>query len=208
MDINDFRRIINGNYPYPGYNFCMFLDGYKIGFKSVSGLTLKNDSYAPFHESGSNFELEVHRNAKTELNRLTLTKGVGTFNPSKIMSKINVMLMLVYSESGQPVRGYAFSAGYVESVTVSEFDAQDSRVIIDTTVILYDRAAEVDLTGSSSVEAYALQQTNLAVEKSFRQLQNAANAAKISEHNAKVKAKLKELQKKLNKKNQKKRIEY
>ncbi len=208
VNIKDYRRIINGSYPYPGYNFCMFLDGYKIGFKSVSGLTLRKENYSPFHESGDNFELEVHRNAKSELNKLILTKGVGTFNPTKLMSKINVMLMLVYGESGDPKIGYAFSAGYVESVTVSDFEAAESKLIIDTTVILYDKAVEIDLTGNSSNLAYVQRQQDLRAAKAFENGASSANIAHIKAHNAKVKASSKQRQEKIEKEKQNRRIEY
>ncbi len=183
----------------------MFLDDLKIGFQSVSGLVLKKEKYDPFHESGENFELAVHRGSKTELNRLTLTKGVGAFNPSKLMSKINVMLMLVYDSAGIPVRGYAFSAGYVESVSVSDFNAEQSRVLIDTTVILYDWAVEVDLIGASSAELYAIMSAQKAFEKSRISLISGVNAAKIAAHNAAVKEKK---QKQLDEKKRRKLIEY
>lgn len=133
-------------YPFPGYNFCMYFDDVRVGFKSISGLTVKKNNFQAYQEGGNNAFLEVQLNRKTELNRLTLTKGVGYFNPAKIKSKINMMLLLVFDTNNELLVGYAFSPGYVESITVSDFDAVDSKVMLDTTVILYDYVEEVNFS--------------------------------------------------------------
>lgn len=185
------------SYPYPGYNFCMFLDGLKIGFKTVSGLTLKKENYTPYHEGGDNFFVGIHRNSKSDANRLTLTKGLGFFNPSKLMSKVNVMLMVVFDNSGKPIHAYAFSPGYIESVTVSDFNAQESSVIIDTTVIMYDFAVEIDLTGRTTMAAYVAKTISDVTSASDREQRTSETVARIAKHNAEVLAakKMKEREK-------------
>lgn len=124
----------------------MYFDDVRVGFKSISGLTVKKNNFQAYQEGGNNAFLEVQLNRKTELNRLTLTKGVGYFNPAKIKSKINMMLLLVFDTNNELLVGYAFSPGYVESITVSDFDAVDSKVMLDTTVILYDYVEEVNFS--------------------------------------------------------------
>lgn len=174
-------------YPYSGYNFCMILDGFKLGFKSVSGLTLKKENYVAHHEGGYNMTVGIHRAEKRDINHLTLTKGLGFFNPSKLMSKIHVMMLLVFGDDASLLHAYVFSPGYVESVSVSDFDAQESRLLIDTTVIAYDFAVEIDLTGRTTPVAYAMSIAARIAEQSAAE--NAADDAvkKIKEHNQKVK---------------------
>ena len=173
-------------YPFPGYNFCVYMDAVKIGFQSVSGLTLKKDSYAAFHEGGSNFSIEMHREEKKEPNRLVLSKGLGFFNPSKSLSKIAVLLLVVHDERHKPIHAYYFTNAYVEQVTVSEFDAEQSRALIDTTTIIYDSAIEVDLSRIMDAAAY-LNRSSSAQEEG-----TAANPTveRIRKHNEEVREKL------------------
>lgn len=173
-------------YPYSGYNFCMVLDGFKLGFKSVSGLTLKKENYSAYHEGGDNLTVAVHRGEKRELNHLTLTKGLGFFNPSKLMSKINVMILMVFGDDGSLLHAYVFSPGYVESVSVSDFDAQESKLLIDTTVIAYDFAVEIDLTGRTTPVAYAASIAARYAEQAAAESATRANIEKIKEHNKKI----------------------
>jgi len=170
-------------YPYSGYNFCVVLDGFKLGFKSVSGLTLRNENYSAFHEGGKNLTVAVHRGEKKELNHLTLKKGLGFFNPSKLMSKIHVMILMVF-DSGKTLRhAYVFSPGYVESVSVSDFNAQESTLLIDTTVIAYDYAVEIDLTGRTTPAAYAMSLAQRLMEQSAIESETAETVRRIREHN-------------------------
>lgn len=173
-------------YPYSGYNFCMVLDGFKLGFKSVSGLTLKKENYSAFHEGGNNLTVAVHRGEKRDLNHLTLTKGLGFFNPSKLMSKIHVMILMVFGDDGSLLHAYVFSPGYVESVSVSDFDAQESKLLIDTTVIAYDYAVEIDLTGRTTPVAYAMSIAARISERYEAASAAEANVKKVKEHNEKV----------------------
>ncbi|MGN0596252.1 MAG: hypothetical protein ACI4J1_02850 [Ruminiclostridium sp.] len=174
-------------YPYSGYNFCMILDGFKLGFKSVSGLTLKKDNYIAHHEGGYNMTVGIHRAEKREINHLTLTKGLGFFNPSKLMSKIHVMMLLVFGEDRKLLHAYVFSPGFVESVSVSDFDAQESRLLIDTTVIAYDFAVEIDLTGRTTPIAYAMSIAARIAEQSAAETASENTVKKIREHNESVK---------------------
>ncbi len=170
-------------YPYSGYNFCVVLDGFKLGFKSVSGLVLRNENYSAFHEGGENLTVAVHRGEKNELNHLTLKKGLGFFNPSKLMSKIHVMILMVFDGSKKLSHAYVFSPGYVESVSVSEFNAQESTLLIDTTVIAYDYAVEVDLTGRTTIAAYTMSIAQRLIEQSAIESETAETVRRIREHN-------------------------
>lgn len=187
MDID-----LTSAYPFSGYNFCVVLDGFKLGFQTVSGLTLRNESYTAFHESGHNLTVAVHRQEKKELNHLTLTKGLGFFNPSKLLSKIHVMILMVFSEGGTLQHAYVFSPGYVEKVSVSDFNAQESRLLIDTTVIAYDFAVEIDLTGRTTPVAYAMNIAARIEEKSQAERTAEANVRKIEEYNKQVKLRQKQ----------------
>lgn len=172
-------------YPFPGYNFCVVIDTVKLGFRSVSGLTLKKDAYAPFHEGGDNFSLAIHREEKKEPSRLILSKGVGSFNPSKDMSKVSVLLLLVLDEHHIPIHAYYFTNAFVEQVTVSDFDAAESRVMIDTTTIIYDSATEIDLSGRTGRGAYLKQVA--AQAKAALIDPGAETTERIREHNRKIK---------------------
>lgn len=176
---------LGSSYPFPGYNFCVVIDSVKLGFKSVSGLTLKKYSYTPFHEGGENFEISIHREERKDPNRLVLSKGLGSYNPSKKISKINVLLLLVLDEHHLPLHAYYFTKPFVEQVTVSDFDAQEARAIIDTTTILYDSACEVDLSGKLGYGSYLKQ---IAAAAASLLSDSGADAVKrIREHNQKVK---------------------
>lgn len=137
-----------GIYPYSGYNFCMILDGYKIGFQKASGITLRNDNYYPYHEGGFNQSVSIFRNENKDYNELVLEKGVGFFNPTKLQTSFGVMLLVAYNARHEVARVYGFSGGIVSKITVSEFDASTSKVQIDTTSILYDSAFEIELDGN------------------------------------------------------------
>ncbi len=181
-------------YPYPGYNFRVVLDGYSLGFKSVSGLTLRNENYSAFHEGGENLTVAVHRGEKSELNHLTLKKGLGFFNPSKLMSKINVMILMVFDEGKKLSHAYVFSPGYVESVSVSDFDAQDNALLIDTTVIAYDFAVEVDMTGRTTPDAFKRFLRQRLEEQTAAETAAADTIRRIKEHNARARLLKKEKQ--------------
>ncbi len=168
-------------YPFPGYNFCVYLDALKIGFRSVSGLTIKKDSYTAFHEGGDNFSLALHREERKEPNRLVLSKGVGAFNPAKSISKVAVLLLVVHDEHHTPIHAYYFTGAYVEQVVVSDLDAEQSRVLIDTATIIYDSATEVDLSGRTGFSAYLKSsggQDNSAV--------TSASVERIRRHNEEI----------------------
>ncbi len=179
------NAVFGSAYPFPGYNFCVVIDTVKLGFRSVSGLTLKKDSYTPFHEGGENFSLAIHREEKKEPSRLVLTKGVGSFNPTKDMSKVSVLLLLVLDEHHLPVHAYYFTNAFVEQITVSDFDAAESRVMIDTTTIIYDSATEIDLSGRTSRSAYKRQ--NAAQALAALADIGTQTTERIREHNRKIK---------------------
>ncbi len=172
-------------YPFPGYNFCVYMDALKTGFRSVSGLTLKKDSYTAFHEGGDNFSIAVHREEKKEPNRLVLSKGVGTFNPAKFISKVAVLLLVVHDEHHQPIHAYFFTGAYVEQVVVSDFDAEQSRVLIDTATIIYDSATEVDISGRTGVSAY-LKSSGAGEDDSAV---TSASVERIRQHNEEIRKK-------------------
>lgn len=187
MDKKMHDMFIKNSYPYPGYNFCMFLDGVKIGFKSISGLTLTKDKFEPFHEGGDNNNIHIHRDSRTDANRLVLTKGLGFFNPAKFLPKIHVMLLLVYdADMKKPIHAYAFSPGYVENISVSDFNATESSVIIDTIEILYDFAIEIDLTGRTTPVMYAQMMAAEAEEAAYSLDRQNRTVSEIARHNAEV----------------------
>lgn len=189
MNKQMYDRFIKNRHPYPGYNFCMFLDGVKIGCKSISGLTLTKDNFEAFHEGGYNNNVSIHRDSRKEANRLVLQKGLGFFNPAKFLPKIHVMLLLVYdADAKKPIHAYAFSPGYVESISVSEFNATESSVIIDTIEILYDFAIEIDLTGRTTPIMYMQQLAAEAEEEAYSLEQQSRTVDSIREHNAAVRA--------------------
>ncbi len=176
----------NTAYPFPGYNFCLYIDALKIGFRSVSGLTLKKDAYTAFHEGGTNFGLSILREEKKEPCRMTLSKGVGSYNPAKSMSKITVLILMVMDEYHKPVHAYYFSNAYVEQVTVSDLDAESSQTMIDSITIIYDSATEIDLSGRTGISAYREQLSAAAAENSGT---SEANIERIRQHNEEIRRK-------------------
>ncbi len=188
MGIGDLQVLNGKSYPFRGYNFCVFMDMYKIGFKTISGLTLRNDSYVAFHEGGQNFSVDLHRDRRNDINHLTLTKGLGSFNPSKKMSTVGVFLLVVFNDFGIPLNAYSLSCARIESVTVSDFDALTSQCIIDTTVIAYDQATEIDLACVNTLAGYGLQTAAEIAEIAAKAVTTAKNVADIAAHNAKVSA--------------------
>lgn len=174
-----------GAYPFPGYNFCLFIDAMKIGFRSVSGLTLKKDAYSAFHEGGANFGVSIFREEKKEPCRMTLSKGVGSFNPAKSMAKISVLILMVMDEEHKPVHAYFFNNAYVEQVSVSELDAGNSQTLFDSVTIIYDSATEIDLSGRTSFTSF-MKRTSLPAENSGV---SESNIARIRQHNEEIRRK-------------------
>ena len=86
----------------------------------------------------------------------------------------------------KPIHAYAFSPGYVENISVSDFNATESSVIIDTIEILYDFAIEIDLTGRTTPVMYAQMMAAEAEEAAYSLDRQNRTVSEIARHNAEV----------------------
>lgn len=148
----DVRDILNPDPPL-GFRFGVFFivggarpNPIDIRFQKVSGLSA-DISTDPINEGGQN--LFTHRlPSKVSYNNLVLQRGMVVNSPLNIdfttaLSHFQFapcdVLVTLYSESSSPLAGWLFMKAYPVKWSVSDLDANESAVVIDTMELAYTR---------------------------------------------------------------------
>lgn len=123
-----------------------------IRFSKVSGLSSHIETHS-LNEGGQN--LYTHRLPKRiQYDNLVLERGmaigsmlVAEFNATMSLFKFNPsnVLVTLLDESGSPISGWLFMTAYPVKWTVSELNAEQNQVVVETMELAYQRMQAIRL---------------------------------------------------------------
>lgn len=123
-----------------------------IRFSKVSGLSSRIDTHS-LNEGGQN--LYTHRlPTRIQYENLVLERGmavgsllVAEFNATMSLFKFNPsnVLVTLLDETGSPISGWLFMTAYPVKWTVSDLNAEQNQVVVETMELAYQRMQPVRL---------------------------------------------------------------
>lgn len=123
-----------------------------IRFSKVSGLSSHIETHS-LNEGGQN--LYTHRLPKRiQYDNLVLERGmaigsmlVAEFNATMSLFKFNPsnVLVTLLDETGSPISGWLFMTAYPVKWTVSELNAEQNQVVVETMELAYQRMQAIKL---------------------------------------------------------------
>lgn len=133
-----------------GYNFFVFFDENLFSFSRISSIERQIQTES-FIEGGMNGRgYIISKPTRTE-NVMTFERGIKSSvtkdsNPLvpgyKIDSEVGIYVL---DDSGVPYKGYFLSGAMVRKVSIGEFDAQRSELLIEKVEIVYDFIEEKNM---------------------------------------------------------------
>lgn len=123
--------------PVSGYQFQVLINQKSISFSKVQNLVMEQE-YEQVQEGGTNDRVLLFRAPKAQADVLRLERGVWSGEAPKLVpgQRLRNLTILVL-RNRLPVKIYAIDAGVVKSVTVSDLDALNGEVLIETMEILH-----------------------------------------------------------------------
>jgi len=129
-----------------GYNFVVYLEGKMIPFEKVSGLSM-DISFETLMEGGRNTVVYNLINPVSSEHILTLERGLLTdeaeftlYQPGYQMVK--EMTIYVLGQDASVVKGYYLRNCTLQEISISDFDASKSELVLATVKIRYETLEE------------------------------------------------------------------
>lgn len=126
-----------------GYNFQVYFDDRKVSFARVSGIE-KSISTESFSEGGMNHRSYIIGKANQTENIMTFERGY-TISNTKSGFELEPgyrfekdVCIYVMNENAKAEKAYYLSGGVVRKVSIGDFDASRSELLIEKIEIIYE----------------------------------------------------------------------
>lgn len=127
-NLNDYPTVSNGYY--------VALGSFLTSFSKVSGIVLKSSEITAINEGGSNRPFLL-RSQKRDFNTITFEKGYGTLDIMNLINKVTVMTVIIKGNNGSIQGIYYTDRCIVQSVSLSDLEAGESKPLIQTLTVAY-----------------------------------------------------------------------
>ena len=155
MKLADFLnriKIDSEKHPYLSGRFLLTMGPLVVSFQKISGIEGKRE-IEYYNEGGQNDYPHVFIKQKTSPNTLTFEKGYGLFNPimtamslpKAVITKVPGTIIILDSAKNI-VRMFVFIGTFPIEWKMSDLDAKDGNIIIDTVTIVHGGLKEIPVS--------------------------------------------------------------
>lgn len=130
-------------YPIISNGYYVVLGTILTSFSRISGITLKSSELKPVNEGGSN-KPYIFRDTKKEFNTITFEKGYGTLDVMELIDELNTMTIIIKGNDKSVQGVYCTDRAVVQTVTLSDLEASESKVLIQSMTIAYNTLKKSD----------------------------------------------------------------
>ncbi len=127
-------------YPMLSHQYDVILGGVLTSFSKISGLVLKSAEVTAINEGGRN-QPYLFRDSRKNVYTMTLEKGYGTMDLLELSHKITDVTILLRNQNGHIVQAYATSYAVVQEIKLSNLEAADTKILIQSMTIAYTKLA-------------------------------------------------------------------
>lgn len=123
-------------YPMLSYQYDVILGGVLTSFSKISGMVLKSAEVTAVNEGGRN-QPYLFRDSRKNIHTMTLEKGYGTLDLLELSNKVIDVTILLRKQDLSIVQAYATSYAVVQEIKLSDLEASDTKVLIQSMTVAY-----------------------------------------------------------------------